>query len=458
MATSTAVGGSQIDVRSLATQLVAAERAPLDQQITRDSARLTTRLSSLGTLKGALSKFKDALSSIKSTDAFAIRKAVSSDEDVFTAKANGTAVPGSYSIEVVQVARAHQLASGAFVGGSTALVGTGELSLSLGGQSFTVTIDDSNSTLSGIRDAINGAPGNTGVSATLIHTTAGSRLVLSSSGTGEANAIAVSQTGGNGGLASLTYAPAATANYTQLVAAQDAIVRVAGFESRHVTNSVAGIIDGVTLSLEAEAPGDILNLKVSHDTTIAGERVRKFVAEYNTLQAQVLKLRSFDATTGAAGPMLGDALLSGVEGQVRRILSSPVGTAVPPYSTLASIGITTKSDGTLILDETKLQNALGSGFDAVGALFGSEQGVAARLFADIESRLDGDGAIEARNKGLAKQKLAIDKRQIEVDARMQVVLQRYIKQFTTLDTLLSRLQTTSSYLSQQIDSLSNINS
>lgn len=456
MATSTAVGGSQIDARSLATQLVAAERAPLDQQITRDSAKLTTKLSALGTLKGALSKFKDALSALKTEEVFAVRRAVSSNADVFAVSADSSAIPGSYGVEVVQLARAHQLASSVVAGGNTAVIGTGTLTLSVGTSSFSVVIDGTNSTLAGIRDAINAAADNTGIAATIVRSGTGSSLVLSSSKTGAANAISISQSGGNGGLASLTYGPGATTNYTQLAAAQDAIIRVAGFQSQSATNTVNGAIDGVTLSLKSQAPGDILTLTVSHDTATAADRVRKFVAEYNALQGQVLKLRSFDAATGNAGPMLGDALLTGIESQIRRTLSTPVSNATPPYTTLASIGITTKSDGTLTLNETKLQTALDGGFDAVGALFGSEGGVASRMFSDIEARLNENGAIEARNKGLAKQKLAIDKRQKDVDARMETVLQRYIKQFTTLDTLLSKLQTTSSYLSQQIDSLANL--
>jgi len=457
MATSTAVGGSQIDVGSLAKQLVAAERAPLDRQVSRDTGRVTTRLSALGVLKGALSNFQKALSSLKTTGAFAVRKAISSNPDVFTASTTANAAPGKYAIEVVQLAEAQQLASTPFVAGSTAIVGTGTLTLGFGSSSFAVTIDSTNSTLAGIRDAINGSADNVGISATLVQTVAGSRLVLSSNTTGAGNGIVVSQAGGNGGLAQLTYSAAATANYTQLSPAQDAIVNVASFESRSSTNTVDGVIDGVTLSLRDQAPGSTLTLTVSHDTGTAMTRVRTFVTEYNALQAQIIKLRGFDPTTKVAGPMIGDAMLNGIESQLRRTMTAPVVGAAEAYNSLASIGIKTKSDGTLSLDETRLQQAVNTNFDAVGALFGSESGIAATLSTQVEGRLASDGALETRNKNLVKEKLAIDKRQSDTDARMEIVLQRYIKQFSALDTLLSRLSSTSSYLGQQFDALANLN-
>ena len=154
--------------------------------------------------------------------------------------------------------------------------------------------------------------------------------------------------------------------------------------------------------------------------------------------------------------MLGDALLNGIESQLRRSTSTPVAGVNETYNTLASIGIKSNADGTLTLDESRLQKAVDGNFDAVGALFGSANGVAATLATQMEERLGSEGAIETRSQNLVKQKLALDKRQSDIDARMEMVLQRYIKQFTALDTLLSQLQTTSSYLTQQFESIAKI--
>jgi flagellar hook-associated protein 2 len=457
MATSSAIGGSQIDVNGLARQLVAAERAPLDNQVTRETGLVSNRISALGALKSALSSFNDSLSALKTTDSFAARKAVTSNPEIFTASARASASPGNYDVEVVQLAKAQQLASTPFAAGSTTVVGTGTLSLSLGGTGFSVVIDSSNSTLAGIRDAINAAPDNIGIAATLVQTTTGSRLVLSSAKTGAGNEMVVSQSAGDGGLDQLTYSALAATHYTQLSPAQDAIVNIATFETRSATNTVEGVIDGVTLTLLDQNPGETLSLGISHDTAAATARVKGFVAEYNALQTQILKLRSYDATTRAAGPMLGDALLNGIESQLRRSTSTPVTGVNETYNTLASIGIKSNADGTLTVDDVKLQKAIDGSFDAVGKLFGSANGIAATLSTQLDARLDSDGAIETRSQNLVKQKLALDKRQSDIDERMQAVLKRYVKQFTSLDTLLSKLQTTSSYLTQQFESIAKIN-
>lgn len=453
MATTGAVGGSQIDARSLAQQLVQAERASLDARITRQTAKTSTQISALGALKGALSTFRTALTPLKTVDVFSARKAVTSDKDVFTATTTSAAASGSYTVEVERLAKAHQLASTPFAGGSGTTVGTGTLTIALGAESFNVVIDSSNSTLAQIRDAINAAPDNKGVQASILNTTTGARLVLTSSKTGAANTIAVTQSGGDGNLVNLTYGAGNTANYTQASPAQDARVYIATFPFDSPDNSVDGAIDGVTLNLVVEKPGTVLNLTVSKDTGEATKRINAFVTAYNAMESQIAKLRSFDPTTRAAGPLLGDALLTGTEADLRRVISEKVVGAPEGFDSLASIGITTKADGTLQVDDTKLQKALSENFDAVAQLFGGENGVAAKLDTRIEDRLESGAALDARTQGLVKKQRDLQAEQTNINARMERKLQQYIKQFTALDTLLSRLSSTSAYLGQQLANL-----
>lgn len=458
MASTGAVGGSQIDVQSLVSQLISAERATLDKQVARDSGRVTTQISALGQLMGSMSTFRSALSSLKTVDVFSTRTASSSDPAKFTASASAQAVPGSYDIEVVQLAKAQQLSSNPFAGGSTTVVGTGTLTLSLGGQSFSVEITDSNSTLAGVRDAINSATDNAGIRATLVQGTTGSRLVLSSAQTGAANEIVVAQTGGDGGLSQIAYSAGSPGNYTELTAAQDAIVNIANAQMTSATNTIEGAIDDVTLTLLKETgPDEPVTLSVGYDSEAVTTRIDNFVAAYNALASQIGKLRGYNAATQTAGPLLGDALLGSIESQLRRTLTDPVPGQSAAYQTLANVGITTQADGTLAVDSAKLQKALSTNFEAVGKLFGSEDGVGARLFSQVDERLKSGGAIDARSKTLVDQQKGIEKRKEAIDARMAVLQQNYLRQFTRLDTLLSQLQVTSSYMSQQIESLQNLN-
>jgi flagellar hook-associated protein 2 len=457
MATTSAVGGSQIDVQGLVSQLVAAERAPLDKQIARDTTRVTTQISALGTLMGAMSQFRTALASLKTVDVFSTRQVRSGDEEVFTATVGAKASPGTYNVEVVQLAKAQQLSSDPFANGADQVVGTGTLTLSLGDENVAITIDDSNSTLAGIRDAINASANNPGIRATLIHGQLGSHLVLTSAETGAANEIAVSQSGGNGGLAALAYSDANEANYTELAAAQDAIVDVANARATSATNTIDDAIDGVTLNLVAESEDGSTTLTVDFARGNVEGRVNNFVTAYNALVSQISRLRSYDAVTETAGPMLGDSLLGGIESQLRRTISEAVPEANEAYATLASIGITTQADGKLALDTGKLNKALNADFEAVGKLFGSEQGVGAKLFTQMEDRLKSGAALDARSKTLVDQQEAIQTRKDNIEVRMAAVQAGYLTQFTRLDTLLSQLQVTSSYLSQQIESLANMN-
>lgn len=460
MATTGPVGGSQIDVQSLVSQLVAAERKPLDDQVARAKSRVTTQISATSALLGTLSTFQTSLNNLRSTAAFSARTTSSTDTSILTATATTSAVPGRYDVVVDRLASAHQISSDAFASGSTQVVGTGTLTVSLGSTSFNVNIDGTNNTLAGIRDAINRASDNPGVTATLITAADGAHLVLTSNKTGASNAIQVTQSGGDGGLSALEYTPTNQANYTQLRAAQDARVFVAGtYEATSSTNVVEGVIEGVSLNLVSAEPGETVSIDVMFDKTAAKEKVNAFVAAYNQLRGMLTRLGGYDAATKTGGPMLGDALLSGIDAEIRRTLSTPVEAAGTAIQTLADIGVTTQKDGTLKVDGTKLDHALANNFDAVSRLFGTEDtGVAARLYDQISARLADGAGIDLRNESLQAEQRALQKKADDINVRMQIVQQAYLKQFTTLDTLLSTLSSTSAFLSQQIQSLSNLNS
>lgn len=459
MATLGAVGGSQIDVQSLVSQLVAADRLRPDAQIARETSRVTTQISALGQLMGSLANFRSSLGSLQTLGAFSTRAATSSNQELVTATVSSSAVPGSYDIDVQQIAQAHQISSTPFAGGGTTVVGTGSLTLSLGARSFTVDIAEGKATLADVRNAINSATDNVGVRATLVQGTDGSRLVLSSSQTGAANTIQVTQSGGDGGLAQLEYSDTATTHYTQIKAAQDAIVYIAGAQTTSASNTIENAIDGVTLTVKKETTQESgpVGLTVSYDSSALTTRIKNFVSAYNALASQISKLRSYDPVTETAGPMIGDSLLTSIENEMRRTATSVVPGQARGFETLAAIGITTQLDGTLGVDDARLQKALTGNFEAVGRLFGSDNGIARRLFAQANDRLATGGALDTRNNTLVDQQRAIQKRKDDLDVRMAAVQQSYLQQFTRLDTLLSSLQVTSSYLTQQIESLGNLN-
>jgi flagellar hook-associated protein 2 len=459
MATISSAGvGSGLDINSLVSQLVAAERAAPDKRNVAEDGRLTTEFTALAQLKGALSGFQSALAGLKTSSGFDPRTAKVGDESYFTATASSAAAAGHYDVEVQRLATAARIGSDVFTGGPDSLVGTGTLTITVGGKSFDVAITQDNNKLSQVRDAINSATGNTSVRATLIRDTAGtgSYLVLSGTTTGDANNITISAANTDAQFDQFVQGLQA-ADAARDVQAHDAIVFVSGYEIHSATNSVSGAIDGVTLNLKKAEIGKLVSLDVSRDDAAIQTKAQAFVNSYNTLAQQIATLSRYDAATKTAGPMLGDAMLRGLDTQLRRMLSSAVPGTSGPYTTLASIGITSTVNGTLQLDATRLGNALAADASAVGKVFASESGVAVRMADFVAQKLSSSGEIAARNDGIAAQRKNLQSRADALNARMQVLQERYMKQFTAMDAMLSQLQSTSSYLTQQLSGLQNLN-
>jgi flagellar hook-associated protein 2 len=447
-----AAGGSVINVSSLVSQLVSATQAPQQALITSNTQAVTAQISAVGTLKSALSTFQSSLSALDTPSAFDSVSATSSDTTAFTATADSNAVLGSYDVGISQLAQAQQLVSSAFAGGSSATTGTGTLRLSLGGTGFNVTIDSSNDTVAGIAAAINSATGNPGIAASVVTGTDGAHLVLASSLTGAANTIQVTETDGGGGLAAVTYGSGNTGHYTQQTAAQDASFSIAGVAYTSASNTVTDALSGVTLQLAAPTTS-AATLAISTDTATVESNIQTLVAAYNTLQGTFTSLGSFDSTTNTAGPMLGDALLGSMRNQIRSTLYGIVNTGSSTYNSLASIGITTKSDGTLSVNATTLSAALSSDFSAVSQLFSGSNGIASALNSRITADLAAGGPVDSRSRTLVQQENALTQQSNQLQQQMSQLSASLTQQYAALNTLLSSLQSTSAYLTQAFASL-----
>ncbi len=457
MATFQSLGvGSGMDLGSLVAQLVAAERAPKQTQITTQQSKVAVEISAMGSLKGVLGSLQSSLSPLKLAPSFDVFAAKSSDEEVFTAHASASAPSGSYDVKVLQLATAQQLSSGAFEGAESA-VGTGSLTLAVGEESFTIEIDSESSSLADIRDAINGAEDNTGIRATIVNGTNGAaHLVLTAQATGASNAITVSASGGDGGLDALVYSADETSNYTVVREALDAEIELAGVLHTSASNTIKEAVDGVTLTLLKADPDNTLSLDISRNLDTLTTRINAFVTQYNSAASTMASLQSYDPTTKKAGALLGDPLLRNIESNLRRELGRSIDGLTGDYTTLSSIGITMNVDGKLQLDQAKLREAMAADFQSVQRIFSSESGIAVRMDAIISPHLSADGSISVRNKSLDDRTKRLEDDQAALDARMKVLEQRYMKQFTALDSLLAQLQSTSAYLGQQLANLPKI--
>ncbi|MEM8816845.1 MAG: flagellar filament capping protein FliD [Pseudomonadota bacterium] len=444
--------GSGLDIAGIVQQLVAAEGQPVENRLGQQEVRAQAKLSAFGSLKSALADVRDQLATLKSPEQFLVRKAVSSDEDVFKASTNTSALPASYELEVVRLAEAQKLTSGAFAG-SDAAVGTGTLTVTVGTASMDLEIDADNNTLADIRNAINSADDNPGVSATIVNAENGSYLILTGNDTGAENTITLTQSGGDGGLAALEYDPGnGLSALTESQAAQDALIRIDGFDVVSSTNTFSGAVEGVTISVESVTTGPE-TLTVENDDAAVSKIVNEFIEDYNALIDTLNTLTDFNAEAGIGAPLLGDSTIRSIRDQIRREMSTAVNDAGLPFSTLSDVGIEVQLDGKLELDETRLSTVLADDFTRFGQLFSLEQGFGTRLFNLTDSFLDTEGIIETRTQGLTTQIDGIADERESLNERLASLETRLLRQFNALDSLLAQLSSTSNFLTQQLSSL-----
>lgn len=375
--------GSGLDIDGLVSQLVVAERAPVDNRLVRKEAQLQAELSAFGSLKSALSTLQSSLSGLLSLKTFQSRT-VTSGSEAFSATAGGNAVTGSYAIEVTQLAKAHSLASGVY-SSTSALLGEGQITFRFGATDYdsdtdtyngfavnsakaqaTITIDSTNNTLEGVRRAINDA--NLGVNAAIINDGTGYRLLLSSADTGAENSLEVSVVeSGPAGLGQLAFNINAT-SMMQTVAAQDAQLTINGLAVASASNTVSGAIEDVDLTLSALTSGTPASLTVARDRAAIKTAIKGFINAYNGFVETNNGLSSFNAETLKAGILLGDFTLNSITNRVKQVLGTAIGGS-HALQRLADIGITTGDGGKLKLNDAALDDILDSDFDALAGLF-----------------------------------------------------------------------------------------
>ncbi len=444
--------GSGLDIAGIVQQLVAAEGQPVAQRLGLKEAQAQAKLSAFGSLKSALADFRDKLDVMKNLDKFLSRKALSGNEDKFTVSVDSKAVPSSYAVEVVQLAQAQKLTSGAFAD-SDAVVGTGTLTIQIGVEGVALDINAENNTLAGIRDAINDSPDNPGVAASIVNADSGSYLILTADSTGAANTIRVTQSGGDGGLAAIEYDPPATAALTESIAAQDGLIRIDGFDVHSENNTFAGAVQGVTITALESTTGGTESLTVENDDDAVKDLVGDFVASYNALIDTFDQLTDYDAEVGTAAPLLGDATVRGIRDQIRRELSVAVEDISGPYSALSDVGIEIQLDGKLQVNDENLSTVLASDFSQFGQLFANSDGFAVRLHGLADGFLETGGILEARTQGLEATIEGITEQGEALNERLASLEARLLRQFNALDSLLGQLSTTSNFLTTQLNSL-----
>jgi flagellar hook-associated protein 2 len=478
--------GSGIDIGSIVKALVDSEKAPKAAQLDRLEKISTNTLSAVGTLRSALSEFQTSLAALNKSELYSSRTASVVPSGNFTALAATTAASGSYALQVKQLAVGSKVGLKAFVepvqvsGGpvvTPVAFSTGSLTLSagdplaVGASKLVINVTAANNTQAGIRDAINAQGAAKGFSASLLTDASGTRLVISSSTLGDAKDVqvtAVDAGGGGTSIAALAFTPdvgvapsSTTGDGGVITQAKSAKISVDGLQVTRDSNTIAGVIDGVTLTLTSaqsqvdQDAGKTIGLTVGQDKAGLKANLQKFVDAYNKLNSTAAQLTSVvqvgEGKAPVTGPLLGDATVRGLQSGIRSQIAAVQTDG--GIRALADLGITTQKDGSLKLDSVKLDTAVNTNFDKVGGYLSGDKGLISRLNGLVDGFTRTSGVLAQRQQGLQSTISGIDKQRTALDQRIAKVQERLVAQYSAMDSLVARLKKTSESLAGQLASL-----
>lgn len=461
--------GSGLDIDSIVKKLMEVEQQPL-VKLGRNEAVQQAQISAYGSVKGALSTFQTSIKGLVNTDLFTGLKGTLTDSSIASVTTTPSAAAGNHQIEIMSLAQAQKIKSETFALPTTT-VGGGKIKIEFGtynpdgtftgnpSKTKTVEIDSSHSTLADIRTAINNE--KVGVTASIVNDGGGNRLVITSNNTGLENSLKIttedddSNNTDNLGLSRLAYdaTTGGTLNMTETVAAQNATMKIDGILISKSSNTVTNALEGVTFNLlKTSSPGSTTGLNIGQETSKIQTVVNAFVTAYNDLDKVIRDATQYDAKNNISSTLTGDATVRTVQAQLRNTLGSVLSNSSIQFNSLSEIGISFQKDGTLRLDGGKLNSALGNSSKDVAELF-SNNGVIGKIDGIIDGMLKKKGLIDSRLDGINTTIKSIGQQRESILNRLENVEKRYRSQFTALDTMISSMNQTSSFLQQQLANL-----
>lgn len=426
--------GSGLDVNAIVSQLMAVERRPITE-LTRKEAGITAKISGLGSLKGALSGLQSASASLNAADSFTALKATVSDSAAASATASASATAGSYTLEVSQLAQAHLVHTAA-----NPALADGTLNIQVGsGTAVDITVNATD-TLSDLAARINA---DATLAAQVKASVVDNKLTLESKNSGLSNAITV--------IAQPGLEAFDSTSLTEARAAQDAQIKLNGITITRSSNTITDAVPNVTLTL-SKATSSPATLTVGRDVAGVQTALNNFVKAYNEAIKTIGSLGNYNAETKEAAILNGNSTLRSVQSQVRGVMTTvPASLAGKTVTTLNQLGVSMQRDGSLKLDTTKLKAAFDSDSSAVAkavAAYGKAMDTTTYAMTTT------GGLVTSQIDGLNRSVTDIEKRSAALQSRLTTVEKNYRAQYASLDTLMAKMSKTSSFLTQQLASLS----
>ena len=464
--------GSGLALDDLVQQLLEAERAPKDARLNEKEERIEAEISGLGQIKSKLSAFEDSVDELRSDADINGREPTisnpSEDDDVLSAEASNSALRGSYEITVEQLASGSRITTddGAFTSSTDAVLSTGAGSLTFdvgGSDSFTIDVT-AGMTLTQLREAINNADDNFGVTANIIDTgtSAGPRLVYASSETGEGNDLVITNDTGAAELDRLsTTGGTGNISAANIQSAQNAIAYIDGIEVQSESNEFENTIQNVSFEVNEVSPKDAngelqaTTLEIGYDKEGLEEKIRDFVDNYNSLIDEINTLTRYgESELEEDGALAGDSLLRGIQTSMANIVGGNV--SASSLGGLFQVGIEFNDDGKLEIGTTdfglgtgedRLEDALEDNFDEIAKLFTDEnEGIATRLYEFADEYTSYGGLISLREQTAKDNRDELYDERETLELRMQSYEDTLRSKYLNLDQTVAQLNQTSSAL------------
>lgn len=440
---------SGIDTKSLIEQLINLDRAPARLAET-NKATVQTRLDAIKAMNTRILAVSDALDLVKTASSFSAKQVSSSDEAVLTASVSTTAIAGSMRISVKQLATTHQVTT-LGQASATETIAAGSLAFRLASTpdgSPDLVVTPTTNTMTGLAEAINAA--NLGIVASVINDGSDTpyRLVISSSKSGEANAI--TDLVGTGGFSALV---PDLSQMEVLAEAQNAEVRLGDSETGLLLTSASNTLDqaipGVTLNLKSVA--DNIDVTVSQDAPSTRATAQKLVDAFNSAKSFYDGNSRYDVATNTSGSLFGEYDLRGRIRDLADQLSKNFSSQPSGFQSLAEVGVAFDTDGKMTIDATVFDAKLAENPSALTSLFAAAGNAA---YAPIETLTRSvDGTMALKQSTLEDRIKILDESIARVDARLEQRRAFYEAKFLAMEKITAQSQSQGNALTQFINGL-----
>ena len=473
-------GGSGIDIVKLARDLTDVEKLPAEEKITASQEAAEAKISALAVLKFNVQALIDEFNGLNDASELATPTATTSDSGVVSVvSTDGAAQSGLYDIHVDTLATSQRNLSDVYSSTSQSINGGSSFTIDITipettGTTTAISVAAGNDTPTGVVNAINAA--GLGITATLMTLdTSGTQYQIMLEGqTGAANSFSVDTSiGGSEDLgfhdASFNSSGTPPKDYQQ---AGDADFYYNGVRLQRASNTLSDVITGVTVSLNAVSSGsDTETISVVSDRSTLKEKLQSLVATYNDVQFALNALSDPDSDEEEVGGALARdlAVIRTVRDTVYQAVTQDSSTTSGSITGLRDIGVTLTGYGELQFSETVYDSKAAANFDDISTMLsagsnnqsrydGQSQGLAIDAIAKLEVLTDSiSGIFATRTQSAQKQLSSYSEDLLALEVRMEALYERYLSQFTVMETLVKQLNSTRESLTDTWSNMGNFN-